>query len=97
MNRDMILKTIADAAVTLRQEFGVKELFIFGSVARGDATAQSDVDILVAFEGPASLDQFLSLADRLEVLLGKRVDLVTWPAAQPKLLKRIEKDLIRAA
>lgn len=93
----MILRALASAAAGLRHEFGVKELYIFGSVARGDATAQSDVDILVAFEGPASLDRFLSLADRLEDLLGRRVDLVTLPAAQPKLWKRIEKDLIRAA
>ena len=47
----------------------------FGSFARDDQTPQSDVDLLVAFSKPMGFG-YLYLADRLEALLGKRVDLL---------------------
>ncbi|MBM4360707.1 MAG: nucleotidyltransferase domain-containing protein [Deltaproteobacteria bacterium] len=59
------------------QAMGVEHLDVLGSEARGVATANSDVDVLVHLRGPATLRQLVALPDRLEVLLDRKVDLVT--------------------
>jgi predicted nucleotidyltransferase len=51
------------------------------------------VDILVEFEGPASLDGFMGLTEDLEQLLGVRVDLATPRSLRPSLLALVKKDL----
>jgi len=57
---------------------GVKRLGIFGSVARGEATEESDIDFVVEFEeGKATYQNFMSLVDFLEKICGKKVDLLT--------------------
>ncbi len=69
---------------------GVERLALFGSVLRGDARAESDVDILVQFApGMKTYHQFLALAELLEELLGRRVELVTTEALSPFLAPRI--------
>lgn len=77
----------------LRTRFGVKEIAIFGSLARGDADATSDIDIIVDFERPIGL-AFTELADCLETLLRAKVDLVSKRAINPKLLPHVEDNLI---
>lgn len=57
---------------------------IFGSVARGDATENSDVDFLVDFEEDSSLFDLLHLTDELEQLLGRRVDVVSVRGLKPR-------------
>ena len=59
------------------RRYGVAELSVFGSVARGEAGPDSDVDLLVAFDGPATFDRHMDLKLFLEELLGRRVDRVT--------------------
>jgi len=59
------------------QAMGVEHLDVLGSEARGVATANSDVDVLVHLRGPATRRQLVALPDRLEVLLDRKVDLVT--------------------
>lgn len=80
---------------------GVVRLALFGSVLRGDATADSDVDILVEFEpGTKSFDRFMALAELLEDRLGRPVELVTTEALSPYIGPRIlaeAKDVLRAA
>jgi len=57
---------------------GVEPLDVFGSEARGVATANGDVDVLVHLRGPATLRQLVALRDWLEVLLDRKVDRVTY-------------------
>ena len=59
------------------------ELALFGSFARGQATDSSDIDILVAFDGPATSRSYFGVQFYLEDLLGRSVDLVTTKALRP--------------
>lgn len=96
MNRDEILERLRAHMGEIRA-LGVKHLALFGSVARGEAGPQSDLDVLVEFGGAATLDGFMDLRDLLERLTGRRVDLVTDRALKPMLRPRIERDLVRVA
>lgn len=65
-------------------ELGVRRLALFGSVVRNEARADSDVDILVEFEpGLKLFDRFMALADLLEAILERRVELVTPESLSP--------------
>jgi hypothetical protein len=77
--------------------FGVKSLALFGSVARGEARPDSDVDILVEFEGRATFDRFMDTKYYLEDLLGCRVDLVVPDAIKPRMKPAIMQDLVYVA
>ena len=68
---------------------GVKSLAVFGSVARGDATESSDLDVLVEFDRPVGLFEFIRLKYYLEELTHQRVDLVTPDALHPALREAI--------
>lgn len=81
------------------KEYGVMSLALFGSVARNEATIDSDIDILVEFEPEAhvSMFDFLEFQEYLETLLGHRVDLVTKRAVKRGLRDHILKEAITAA
>ena len=66
-------------------QFAVKSLAVFGSVARGEATDRSDIDLLVEFNQPIGLFEFFRLKYYLETLIGSKVDLVTPDALHPAL------------
>ena len=74
---------------------------LFGSVARGEANPESDVDLLVEFlPGEKSFDHFMALSDLLEQLLGHRIELVTFEALSPFIGPHIlaeAADVLRAA
>ena len=93
------MKTLAESGPPLCQEFGVKSLSVFGSVARDEAAEGSDVDILVEYEdgNPSGLFAFITLMNRLEDLLGCKVDLVMSDALRKELREQILKEAIRAA
>ena len=78
----------------LAERFGVVELALFGSVARGDAGAGSDVDILVSFDGPANPDRYFGVQFYIEDLLGRPVDLVTQKALRPELRAYLEAEAV---
>ncbi|HEY5615548.1 MAG TPA: nucleotidyltransferase family protein [Bacteroidota bacterium] len=77
----------------LEERFHVKEIGIFGSVARGNATAESDVDILVEFSGPVGWE-FFELKDFLEKILLRRVDLVTSKALKNAYREKILHEVV---
>jgi predicted nucleotidyltransferase len=77
------------------EEFGVKALFLFGSVARDEATAESDVDILVEFHHPVGLFTLLRLESFLEELFGCSVDVGTPNSLRPYVRDSVLREAIR--
>jgi predicted nucleotidyltransferase len=97
MDKDATLKLLNKHGPEIRKRFGVKRLALFGSVARGDAGVDSDVDVLVEFEGRATFDGYMDLKLYLEDLLERNVDLVTNDAVRPQTRPSIEQDLVDVA
>jgi len=96
MNANQVIERIQEHREQLAV-FGVRSLALFGSVARGEERADSDVDLLVTFEGPATFDQYIDLKLFLEELIGRRVDLVTEGGLREALRPAIERELRRVA
>jgi predicted nucleotidyltransferase len=78
-------------------ELGVKSLALFGSVARNQASPDSDVDLLVTFDRPVGLFHFARVRRRLAEILGSPVDLVTEDALRAEMREQILRHLVRAA
>ncbi len=97
VDRDLAFARLSDLLPIARERFGVRELAVFGSVARGEASATSDLDVLVDFVGLATFDGFMGLKLFLEDSLGVKVDLVTRAALKPRLRSRIEAEARRVA
>jgi uncharacterized protein len=79
------------------EAFGVESLRLFGSVARGQASANSDVDLLVRFRETPTFSGYMKLRIFLEDLIGSRVDLVTESGLRDAVRPFVEKDAIRVA
>jgi predicted nucleotidyltransferase len=95
MDKQQVLDTL-NAHRDRLSEFAVKALFLFGSVARDEATPESDVDVLVAFDLPVGLFTLLGLKAYLEELLGCSVDVGTPSSLRPHLREAVLKEAIRA-
>ena len=76
----------------LAERFGVTQLALFGSFARDQATDRSDVDILVQFDGPATVKSYFGLQFYLEDLLSRPVDLVTTKALRNEFRPYVERE-----
>jgi uncharacterized protein len=94
MNRDSTIRALADVKPELVRRFGVARLALFGSVSRNQATQDSDVDIVVRFDGPATSARYFGVQFFLEDLLGRPVDLVSEKAVRPELRAHIEQELV---
>jgi predicted nucleotidyltransferase len=87
--RDDIRARLHAALPELRRQWPIHSLAIFGSVARNEADTDSDLDVLVEFERPIPLSEFLALEAELAGLAGRHVDLVTRQALKPFIGRRI--------
>ena len=94
--RDDILRALAASRDRLAP-FHVRSLSVFGSVARDEATEESDVDILVEFEEPVGIFEFVRLRRLLEEVVGRRVDLATPQALKDRIRQRVLAEAVRAA
>lgn len=94
MNRKHALDLLRKSKAELQSRFGVERLALFGSTARGTATSESDVDILVSFDGPATSRRYFGVQFYLEDLLGCHVDLVTDKALRPELRPYVERERV---
>jgi predicted nucleotidyltransferase len=95
LTRDDIINKLRDQRSYLAAEYGVSKIGIFGSYAKGHATPNSDVDLVVEFEKPIGF-RFIELAEYLELLLGQRVDLLTPAGIQNIRLKRVAQRISRS-
>ncbi len=96
MRRDHVL-SLLNAHRHEIERFGVTSLRLFGSVARGEASEDSDVDLLVSFREAPSFSGYMKLRIFLEDLLGAKVDLVTESGLRERVRPFVEKDAIRVA
>ncbi len=88
-----IVTALRRAKPGLAARYPVRAMALFGSVARGEATAESDVDILVDVDPSIGLGM-VALGDEIEKLLGRRVDLVSRRAVRPRMLRVIESEKV---
>lgn len=95
MKQDTVLQILKQKNAELTNQFGVKSLLLFGSVARNEATSASDVDLLVEFNRPVGYFGLFALQDYLEKLLGCSVDLGTPDSLKPYIKERVMGELIR--
>ncbi len=93
--REEVLLLIEQNQAALRK-LGVRRLGLFGSCARGEATAGSDLDFVVEF-ADKSFDAYMDLKSFLEELFHSRVDLVTLSAIKPRLLPIIQRETVYAS
>ncbi len=94
-NREDILSVIEQNQAALKK-LGVRRLGLFGSCARGEATAESDLDFVVEFSDK-SFDAYMDLKSFLEDLFRSRVDLVTVSSIKPRLLQIIQRETVYAS
>ena len=91
---DDVLAALREHKAVLVERFGVAGLALFGSFARGEAGADSDVDILVRFDGPATSKSYFGTQFYIEDLLGRPVDLVTDKALRAEFRPYVEQEAI---
>ena len=96
MDRDEALALLRAHMDELRA-LGVLEISIFGSVARGEAGPDSDVDVLVELGPGIGLFQYIGIRDRLAEILGRPVDMATPDGLKPRIKDRILSEAVRAA
>jgi len=94
MNRQTALRLLTEHKARLVSQFGVTKLALFGSTARDSATGQSDVDVLVAFDGPATSARYFGVQFYLEDLLACPVDLVTDKALRAEFRPFVEQEAV---
>jgi uncharacterized protein len=96
MNLKSISSLLKRHQTDLRQQ-GVKSLAVFGSFARGEALPSSDIDILVEFDRPVGLFEFIRLKFYLEELTSLTVDLITPDALRPEMRQEILSEAVYVA
>jgi predicted nucleotidyltransferase len=94
MNRTEVLDQLARSKPVLSARFGVERLALFGSTVRDSDRPDSDIDVLVSFDGPATSERYFGVQFFLEDLLGRPIDLVTDKALRPELRPFIEREAV---
>ena len=94
MNRDDVLNLLRAHKATLAQRFGVNGLALYGSFARDQAAADSDVDILVQFDAPPGWQRYFGAQAYLEDLLGRSVDMATRQELRAEIRPHVEREVI---
>ncbi len=89
----MDLQDIKDKISPILKKYGVKRAEVFGSVARGEATAGSDIDLMISLGQPLGLLAYVSLIREVEAELERKVDLVTDQSVNKFIKPYIVKEL----
>jgi len=94
MTKNEILEILSRLKPELAERFGVRRLALFGSTVREEASPESDIDIIVSFDGPATSSRYFGVQFLLEDTLDKPIDLVTEKAMRKELRPYIEQEAI---
>ncbi len=94
MNRDDAIRQLRALLPEAQQRFGVQSLRLFGSTARDQAKPDSDLDLLVLFDGPTTPEKLFGLQFFLEDHLHVSIDLVTEKALRPAFRPYVERDAV---
>jgi predicted nucleotidyltransferase len=94
MQRAQALRLLRKHKPTLSKRFDVSSLALIGSVARNEASDNSDVDIMVWFDGPTTARHFFGTQLYLEEVLGREVDLMTEKSLREGLHPYVEREMI---
>ena len=89
-----LLNTKKGSILELADKYGASNIRVFGSVARGEETTESDIDLLVDMDNDTSLFDQATLREEIEALLGRKVDLVTEESLYWLIRRRILKEAI---
>ena len=92
---DVLLREKREQILQIAQKHGARNVRVFGSVAKGEARARSDVDLLVEMESGRSLLDMIAIKQDLEDLLGRKVDVVTEAAVSPYIRESVLNGAIR--
>jgi hypothetical protein len=93
MEKEQVLSVLRSSLPELKA-LGVQSVAVFGSTARDEASADSDVDVLIEFSERATFDRYMNVKFLLEDSLGKPVDLVTRGALKARTRPRVEQEAI---
>lgn len=94
MKRDQAITLIRAEQETIRSQYLVKSLLLFGSVARDQAMPGSDIDLIVEFNQPVGLFHFIGLKQYLEEILGCKVDLATYRSLKPHIKQQVLEEAV---
>ena len=95
IERDSVFQKLSSMRQELSNLFTVRRIGVFGSVVKGEATTESDLDILVEFDEP-TFDHYMDLKFMLEDNLKRSVDLVMADTLKPRIKSIIEHEVIYA-
>jgi predicted nucleotidyltransferase len=94
MDKRLALELLSQHKAELQSRFGVTDLALFGSTVRDTASVDSDIDVLVDFDGPATAKRYFGVQFYLEDLFGRSVDLVTQKALRKELRPFVEREAL---
>lgn len=97
VNRDELMSLLRQQLPELTRRFDLKKLAVFGSAARNELRADSDIDVLVEFHSPATLERYMGVKFFLKELLARPVDLVTEKGLRPEFRPTVEGELLVVA
>ena len=87
--RSVLPESLAAKVRSVGQSYGIHNIRVFGSLARGEASAESDIDLLVEYVPGRGGFAFVDFCDEVEKLLGRKVDVVTEKSLHPLIRDKV--------
>jgi predicted nucleotidyltransferase len=94
--KNEVLKYLKENKEYFKKKYGVREFYLFGSVARGEDNENSDIDLMVEFENEKyhTFDNYFDIVDEFKNKFKRKIDLATKDMIKSRLEKYIKRDLI---
>ena len=94
--KNEVLNYLKENKEHFRKKYGIKNVYLFGSVARGEDREDSDIDLMVDFENFVTFRHFMGLKEEIENKFKRKVDIATYDMIKPLIWQYIKKDLMNA-